>query len=284
MGEHYIIICNPLAGKGSAQKSLTKFEQFLTGKGLSYETFSKNYPKDLQKFTCMVIMGGDGTINYVFNYYKEISIPIAFIIGGTGNDYAKLHLRNTTIQEQFEIAIQNKSTTVDAGTCNGKLFINGVGIGFDGWVVKSNLGKNLFKGKMAYYTTIVSLLLFYKEKEITITTPEREFSMNAFMLSIAKGKTYGGGFMVAPLASPGDGKFDLITIAKIGLFKRFLYLPVIEKGKHLGLPIVQFQKTEHIKITSQHALQAHLDGEYMESKTFDLRLLKGHFKIKSKVY
>lgn len=284
MKEHYLIICNPQAGKGSAQKSLPKFENFLIEKGHSFETFIKDYPKDLSRFSTLVIMGGDGTINYVFNYYKEISIPIAFIIGGTGNDYATLHLRNNTLQEQFETAIQSKTSLVDAGTCNGKLFINGVGIGFDGWVVKSNLGKKLFTGKMAYYTTIVSLLLFYKEKEITITTPEREFSMNAFMLSIAKGKTYGGGFMVAPLASPGDGKFDLITIAKIGLLKRFLYLPIIEKGKHLGLPIVQFQKTEHIKITSQHALQAHLDGEYLEAKTFDIKLLRGHYRIKSKVY
>ncbi len=284
MEEHYLIICNPIAGKGSAQKSLTKFEQFLTSKGLSYETFSKDYPKDLQKFTCMVIMGGDGTINYVMNYYKEISIPIAFIIGGTGNDYATLHLRGLSLQEQFEIAIQKQSSQIDAGSCNGKIFINGVGIGFDGWVVKKNIGKKLFTGKMAYYSTIISLLLFYRENKIKITTPEREFSMNAFMLSIAKGKTYGGGFMVAPLASPGDGKLDLITIAKIGLIKRFRYLPVIEKGKHLNLPIVQFQKTEQIRISAMQPLQAHLDGEYMEAKTFDLKILKGYYKVKSKIY
>lgn len=263
---------------------LAKLEAFLSERNLVYQTFLKSYPPSLSAYTCLIIIGGDGTINHVLNHFRDIAIPIAFIPGGTGNDYASLHLRGLSLEQQFELAIGQYTCHVDAGTCNNKLFINGVGIGFDGWVVKRNLGKRFFDGFMAYYSTIVSLLLFYKESHIHIKTPEAEWDQPAFMLSIAKGKTYGGGFMVAPLASPVDGAFDFISIAKIGLLKRFNYLPVIEKGRHLNLPFVTFNKTTHIEIEAQHPLQAHLDGEWMESKNFTLQILPKKYLVKSAVY
>jgi diacylglycerol kinase (ATP) len=284
MKEHYLIICNPLSGKGKAAAILPSFEDFLRSKEISFETFLGDYPKQLESYSCLVIMGGDGTINYVLNHYREINIPIAFIIGGTGNDYASLHVKNASIQDQFEIAIQAQNTLVDAGICNNKLFINGVGIGFDGWVVKRNIGKRFFTGITAYYSTIISLLLFYKESEISITIGNKQWKQNAFMLSIAKGKTYGGGFRVAPEAHPSNGALDCIIIGKIGLLNRFRYLPVIEKGKHLALPFVHYEKSnEIIHIEANHSLQAHLDGEWMENKVFTIQLLPQYFKIKSRL-
>ncbi|MBC7382497.1 MAG: hypothetical protein H7296_05800 [Bacteroidia bacterium] len=279
--EHYAIFSNSKAGKGSALKLLPDFECFLTGKKITYEIFADSLPVTLTGFNCIVIMGGDGTINYVINHFKTIVIPIAFLRCGTGNDYNTLHLGSASHKEQFEIACSNHIVAVDAGTCNGKLFINGVGIGFDGWVVKRNLGKQIFSGQLAYLTTILSLLLFYKERFIYIETADKKMMADIFMLSFAKGKTYGGGFRVAPMAELTDGFLDFVAVKKIGLFNRLRYLPVIEKGKHLQLPFVHFEKAKHIKVTSNFLLQAHLDGEWMEGKEFDILVTPNAFKIKS---
>lgn len=259
-------------------------ERFLSSQNKKYETFQIKFPSDLSKYSCLIIIGGDGTVNYVLNHFKNISIPISFIKGGTGNDYATLHLGNVSLEKQLEVAIQSKTVAVDAGICNEKIFINGVGIGFDGWVVKSNLGKRFFTGITAYYSTIISLLLFYKESTIQIITPEETWQQPTFMMSIAKGKTYGGGFKVAPNANPCNGHFDFITIGKIGLLQRFRYLPVIEKGKHLLLPFVKGVATKKITIIASHPLQAHLDGEWMESQKFTIEILPKKYLIKSGRY
>jgi YegS/Rv2252/BmrU family lipid kinase len=284
MKETYLIICNPKAGKGKSLTLLAKLEDFLTRKGIEHETWQLAFPEDLNKYSCVKIIGGDGTVNYVLNHFKNILIPIALIKGGTGNDYASLHLGNISYEKQFEVAIQPKSIAVDAGLCNHKIFINGVGIGFDGWVVKKNIGKRFFSGITAYYSTIISLLLFYKESTIEIITPEESWEQPTFMMSVAKGKTYGGGFKVAPGAHPCNGHFDFITIGKIGLFNRFRFLPIIEKGKHLSLPFVKCLAAKKIEVVATHPLQAHLDGEWMESDKFELEIMPKKYLIKSIKY
>ncbi len=279
--ENYAIICNPKSGKGSALKVLPRFENYLKSVSIAYEVFTGPLPDSLEPFTCLVIMGGDGTINYTINHFKTITVPIALISCGTGNDFTTLFLGKTSLQEQFEIACAHEMVNVDAGTCNGKLFINGVGIGFDGWVVKKNLGKRFFSGQLAYLSTILSLLFFYKESEVSIEIDGKSITHDIFMLSIANGQTYGGGFTVAPLAHPGDGLLEFIGIKKISLFNRLRYLPVIEKGKHLNLPFVIYHQAKQVKVSCIHKLQGQLEGEWMESNTFDIAILPKAFRIKS---
>ncbi len=279
--ENYAIVCNPLSGKGRALKVLPHFRRYLNTLSVSYEVFAGKLPDSLDGFSCLVIMGGDGTLNYTINHFKTISIPIALLRCGTGNDYTHLFVGSASMQKQFEIACGKQMEAVDAGLCNGKLFINGVGIGFDGWVVKKNLGKRFFSGQLAYLSTILSLLLFYKESEVTLEIDGKTSTHDIFMLSIANGRTYGGGFRVAPLAHPGDGLLDFVGIRKISLWNRCRYLPVIEKGKHLHLPFVMYHQAKNIKVSCKHKLQAQLEGEWMESECFEIEILPGKYRIKT---
>jgi diacylglycerol kinase (ATP) len=239
-------------------------------------------PGTLDTFTDLIIMGGDGTINFTINHFKEISIPIGIIRCGTGNDFSDLLLGKQPLEKQFETALFVPPKQVDAGSCNGKLFLNGVGIGFDGWIVKRLLAKGIFTGKAAYYSTVISLLLFYRESPITLTLDGKTQSKDLFMLSAANAQTYGGGFKVAPLANVQDGLLESILVQKVSLLKRLRYLPVIEKGKHLAknLPFIQYQQVKEMVITSPQALHAHLDGEHMQSKTFEIKILPQKYKIR----
>lgn len=102
------------------------------------------------------------------------------------------------------------------------------------------------------------------------------------MLNAANGKSYGGGFRVAPNASVTDGWLELIVISKISLLKRLLYLPVIEKGRHLDKPLsfIDYKQVKKISLVADHPLQAHLDGEYLTAKQFDIELLAGEIKMR----
>lgn len=280
--KYVAIICNPRSGKGKALKVLPLLEKFLTERGALHQTYTHSLPKHLNGFTDLVILGGDGTINHTINHFDHIPVPIGIISCGTGNDIAQLLHGDLSIEEQFERAVYAPPQWVDAGRCNNRLFLNGAGIGFDGWVVKSQLTKKLLSGKAAYYGTVLSLLFFYRESAVTITTNNRTWQTQLFMMSVANGKTYGGGFMVAPRADLTDGLLELITINRIGLFKRLRYLPVIEKGKHLdaALPFVQYEQTTSVTITSDIPLQAHVDGEYMQDTQFQISLLKACFQLR----
>lgn len=279
---HIAIVCNGKSGKGKPLKLLPLLEAYILQHKFTSQSFTATLPADLSGFTDLIIMGGDGTLNYTLNHFKDIDIPIGMIRCGTGNDFTELLFGHQSMENHFTTAVSGTPKPVDAGICNQKLFLNGVGIGFDGWVVKKLLAKNLFTGKAAYYSTVISLLLFYKEQHVTLTTSNGSTSFPLFMLSAANGKTYGGGFKVAPLASITDGLLDIISVKKISLFNRLRYLPVIEKGKHLDQPLsfLDFEQARELTLNSDQLLQAHLDGEYMVANSFEIKILPAKYLIR----
>ena len=66
----------------------------------------------------------------------------------------------------MHIALTAFPRSIDAGKCNEKYFLNGVGIGFEGAVAKSLTGKKKRKtGKAAFMGTILRKVFFYNSKK-----------------------------------------------------------------------------------------------------------------------
>ena len=146
-------------------------------------------------------------------------------------------------------------------------------------VAKGLQGVNKFGGKTSFMLSVLKHILFYKEQQYTISSAEKTVEGKFMMISIANGTRYGGGFFVAPLAKADDGLFDTILVKPLSVFKRLRYLPVIEKGKHLNLPFIDYYNTQKITIKSDRPIQLHLDGEYAVSNEFIIEILPAHFNF-----
>jgi diacylglycerol kinase family enzyme len=99
------------------------------------------------------------------------------------------------------------------------------------------------------------------------------------MISITNGKRFGGGFRVAPNAIITDGLLDVNIIGTVSPVNRVKYLPVIEKGAHLGLDFIKYKQSERIIIHSSVQLDAHMDGEYFTDNSFDIEILPKRFRF-----
>lgn len=274
------IATNTLAGSGKAIKLAAAIQQLLQHQNIHAQIFTeKEWDARMYEFDQIWITGGDGTVNYFVNQYNDIKIPLCIFNGGTGNDFYALLYGKTTVEAQVNHVLQSAPKPIDAGRCNERYFLNGVGIGFDGAVAKSLQGVNKFGGKTSFMLTILKHILFYKEQQYEIICAEKRVSGKYMMISIANGTRYGGGFFVAPQAKADDGLFDTIFVKSLSIFKRLRYLPVIEKGKHLDLPFVDYYHTQKITIKSDQPIQSHLDGEYLESDEFNIEILPAHFNF-----
>lgn len=278
--KHIAIICNPLSGKGKPLQVLATVEEIFKNQHVSFSVFKNNLP-ELNTFTHLLVLGGDGTLNYTLNFYKNIPIPLGIIPCGTGNDIAYALLGRKSVHEYINSFLHGKETKVDVGQCNQKLFLNGGGFGFEGWVVRRLLAKRFFTGLAAYYSTVVSLLMFYRETATKVIIDGQERQIPLFMFSAANGPTVGGGFHVAPGASFSDGQLDFLTVGKINLLTRIKYLPLIEKGKHLEekVDFLNFMRGREASLSSDKYIQAHLDGEWLEAKHFDIKILPAHLTL-----
>lgn len=155
------IVVNKLAGAGLALSISQKIAEQLQQKGIAFELFKEDWPVQFHSFTAIWIVGGDGTLNYFINHYPDISIPLMIFKGGTGNDFHWLLYNDSSLEEQIEKGLNANPTTIDAGSCNGKLFLNGLGVGFDGSVASVLQGKQKMAGKLSYLYAIIknSLLI-----------------------------------------------------------------------------------------------------------------------------
>lgn len=273
IAKNIAVVCNPLAGAGRAVVFADKICRELTTKNKTYSLFTESWPDHFDGFTDIFIVGGDGTLNYFINKYPGIKLPLAVFNAGTGNDFHWMLYGSKTFDEQMQIVLGTLPKPVDIGRCNENYFINGVGIGFEGEVARALTGRKKRPGKTSFLFCILQKIFTYRSKNYSINSAESIIAGKKLLVDIANGRRAGGGFHIAPESEANDGFFDVVVADALNSLERLRYLPVIEKGKHMGLAFIHHYRSKKIVIESDAVLQYHLDGEYGEAKKMEIEML-----------
>ena len=285
----WIFIINPVAGNGFAKTVVPKLEEMIEKHGINAEIvftersghateLSAKYLK--QGFDYFIGVGGDGTINEISRpliYEKNVTIGI--IPAGTGNDFIQiLGFPNRFGEKEWDIFFKTNTTAMDSGSCNGMIFLNGMGLGFDAEVAAENYiepGKVKKGGKHKYIWHIIKTLLFFREKRMTVITENGRNETDCFINTIAIGRRFAGGFLLTPEAIADDGLLDVCMIKKLNLIQRFDLLLKVPGGTHITDKKVNYYQTPGISIEFPEAVPFHVDGELYFSDKFDVKLLPG---------
>ena len=271
------IVSNPTRENEKSLVIADSISLLLKGMAVRHRCFLSSWPLNFDGFTEAWIVGGDGTLNYFINEYPDAGIPLSIFGGGSGNDFHWMIYGDLDLEQQVELVLEALPKPIDAGICNKRLFLNGVGIGFDGAIVKDLLGRKKLAGKSSYLLSILKNIISYQEKPCVFEMPGETFSQDCFLISIANGQRYGGGFHVTPRAKIDDQLLDVNIIGRISPLKRIRYLPIIEKGEHTELPFVKYRQAARIRISAPVKLHAHIDGEYLYESVFDIEVLPNRF-------
>ncbi|MEO5985305.1 MAG: diacylglycerol kinase family protein, partial [Ferruginibacter sp.] len=272
--QHIAILVNPFSGKGRAIKVNNIITNKLLLQAVSFQSFSTEWPEFLHEFSEVWLIGGDGTINFFLNKYKENSLPLVFFKGGTGNDLAWKLFGDINIDEQLKIALTGKVKKIDAVMCNNQVFVNSSGIGFDGEVLKSIGTIRWLGGHLGYLAIVLRKIFLYNECTFKIQTDYDTFHGKYLLVIVNNSSRTGGGFLVTPEASVKDGLLDMVLCKPLSILKRLRYLPLIEKGKHLKLPFIIYRKITNAVIETDKEVYAQIDGELIKANVFDIKILK----------
>ncbi len=268
-----VLLINPNGNKQKIDKIVNEIAVILDSKNQLFVSFKEEWPALINIYKAAWIIGGDGTLNYFLNFYKDISIPISIFKGGTGNDFAWKLYGDISTNEQIDKIFSAESRYVDAAVCNGKIFINGIGIGFDGEVLRSIKTVRKLGGHVGYLWIVIKKIFSFREFAFQIKLAEKSIEGNFLLVMITNSSRTGGGFMVSPQANIADGKLNMVLCKPLSLLKRLRYLPVIEKGKHIDLNFIIHKEIQQIKITAEKEIFAQMDGELIYSNEFDVTIL-----------
>jgi diacylglycerol kinase (ATP) len=278
----YLLIVNPIAGRGHGEKSIPEIETQFQSAGLDYHLQRSEYhghalelAKDATGYDVIISAGGDGTANEILNgileaNHAEKDRPVMAVIPvGRGNDFSYSMGIPISIADACQCIVSNQRRRIDVGRVfgenfpTGRYFGNGVGVGFDAVVGFESLKLKLLTGFASYIVAALkTMFLYFKAPKLQLVTPQGEHIGRYLMVSIMNGIRMGGGFYMAPMGNPTDGHFDLCVVNEVS---RSSLLPLVSKftkGTQQGDPAVTFLQTNHLEI---HALEgsipAHADGE-----------------------
>jgi diacylglycerol kinase family enzyme len=274
------IFVNTTAGKGKALKITSILNNYLTKNNIEFVIYKDNWPTEINTITEAWVVGGDGTVNYFLNKYPSAKMAISVFKGGTGNDFGWKLYGDMSLQQQIELVVNATPKKVDAAICNNKIFINSVGVGFDGEVLKSMKSIRWLGGHLGYLFVVIKKIFSFKEFNFSIESSTLNITQKFLLVNIANSVRTGGGFYISPLADVTDGELNIVLCKPLSILKRLRYLPVIEKGKHLALPFIAHHLTQQIIIQMPQNVFAQLDGELIEGKQFDIKILKEQFNFK----
>lgn len=234
--------------------------------------FDQEWPKRLTDFDEVWVMGGDGTFNYFVNHYPSWDKPIALFKGGTGNDFYWKLFGKISREMHLKVILDGHIASIDAGQVNHMLFLNGVGIGIEGEVLAAMEAIRWIGGALGYYMAAIPALFRFKTYRIQGGRP-------VFLCMVFNSARAGGGFHFFPKAEVQDGQLDMLICDPLPVWKRLFYMPIIQSGGHTKLPFIHFSNVRSERINCDRTLRAQVDGEVLESDTFDFKILPAKFKF-----
>lgn len=280
----YLVIVNPISGRGYAEKVIPDIEAGMREHGLEFDLVRTERPWHAAEiaeqavrdgYDVIVTAGGDGTANEAINGMMRAraagfnDTAFSILPVGTGNDMAYGLGMHNTLQKSIAALATNYRKKIDIGFVKGgdypegRYFANGIGIGFDAAVGFIAVKIRWARGLLAYLIAVIqTVFIYYKSPTVEIAYNDIVYAQPALMVSIMNGQRMGGGFYMAPQGNPGDGHFDLCIVSEASRTRIFGLIPFFLKGTQASQPEITNGQTNKISIKAvKGTLPAHCDGE-----------------------
>lgn len=288
------VVVNPVAGRGKAAKLIPGVRKALDRAGISHRLLLSSGPDDPERMArdaaahgadVVAALGGDGLVGMIVNGLMGTPTALAVIPGGNGNDFARglgLDRRHPVLSVDLLRSPRFRSIdTVEVTTDEARRFyVSVAGAGFDSAVNETaNRMKSRLTGTARYVAAVVATLREFKPAGFRIDVGDGPVSIEAMMVAVGNGQSYGGGMRVCPGADLGDGSVEVCIVGAMGKLEFLWNFPKVFRGTHATHPKVTMLRGTTVEIRSDHDAQVYADGEKVGSLPAEFRVLPGALKV-----
>lgn len=283
-----ILAINPKSGKGHARKRAIVAKDYFAGLGFPVEILEGHSLDDFrEKFVLkiehesisgVVAFGGDGFIHEIIQHIVHHEIPLGVIPCGTGNDFARsLGVNQLSMTQQMNLIAQSKIRSIDLGRVDDRWFSAILSSGFDAVVNERANQMKWPRGRMRYNIAMIEKIVQLRAHSYRIRLDGDHIDVEATLLTVANGPSYGGGMKVCPDAKLNDGLFDVMVLGKVSRTELLKVFPKVYSGRHVGHPAVTFYRCREIEIIGSGSSFA--DGEPISSLPLSAECVSNALKV-----
>ena len=238
--------------------------------------------------TCIIAVGGDGTLNEVINGITDFEkVRVSLIPAGSGNDFARgiglVREPKARLERILECAEKKDGfERIDLGQvewpegAKRRLYAISSGVGMDALVCKKNatskikvIMNRLGMGKISYLIVTVQSLFGMETADMAVQVDGAgtlNFKRTIFAAAM-NARAEGGGVPMAPKASMQDGLLSTCFVYKFSKFGALIRLPFLATGTHEKFNGFKVFDCKHISIKIKKPMALHTDGEYLGDVT-----------------
>ncbi len=218
--------------------------------------------------SCVVAVGGDGTINEVVNGLAGSTVPLGIIPFGTANDFARQAGIPDNPDHAMDVILQHKPMLIDSADLNGRRFLNVSTGGIAAEATSETpLDAKESLGTLAYAISGMRKLATLRRYTARISGPGLELDIRFLFIAVGNARETGGGSRVTPRARVTDGLLDICIVEAMprGDFTRLLLK--VRRGEHLGEPGVHYAQLPWVTISARRPVPVNVDGESLTART-----------------
>ncbi|MGW4232720.1 diacylglycerol kinase [Streptomyces sp. NPDC004980] len=275
MTSEITLFVNPTAGRGRGARAAQPAASALRDAGFSVRTVLGEDADDALRRAreavaggtgALIAVGGDGMMSLALQAVAGTDTPLGAVAVGTGNDFARalgLPIRDPAAAGRLAAEALKAGTArgIDLGRVGGRWFGSVLASGFDSRVNDRGNRMRLVGGRFKYDLAILAELAAFRPIPYRVRLdggPVRE--IEATLIAVGNGSTYGGGMRICANAVMDDGLFDVTVVGDCSRATLLKVFPQVYKGTHLGHPAVSVHRVSSIELAAA-GTTAYADGE-----------------------
>jgi diacylglycerol kinase (ATP) len=264
------LLTNPTAGKGRGAKSRDAALPRLREAGFvvrNLEGRDADEALDLARqcvsdgVESLVVCGGDGMVHIGAQAVANTEIHLGIIPAGTGNDVARyFDIPRKDPVAAADRVIASNTKRIDLARSGSKYYVTVLAAGFDAIVNERANRMTWPRGQMRYNLATLAELRTFKPLHYTLELDGLTHRLDAMLVAVGNGASFGGGLRITEGASLDDGLLDVVIIKPISKPDLVRTYPKLFKGTHVTHPQYEHHLVKTVTVAAP-GIVSYADGE-----------------------
>jgi diacylglycerol kinase (ATP) len=269
------LFVNPTAGRGRGAHAAQPAASALRAAGFSVRTvLGENAGDALTRARAavadgtgaLIAVGGDGMAHLALQAVAGTRTPLGLVAVGTGNDLARalgLPVRDPAAAgRRIADALKGGDLRdIDLGRVGDRWFGTVLASGFDSRVNDRGNRMRWPTGRFKYDLAMIAELAAFRPFPYRIRLDDGEVrEIEATLVAVGNGSSYGGGMRICPDADLTDGLFDITVVGDCSRATLLRVFPNVYRGTHVDHPKVTVHRAAKVEIGAA-AVTGYADGE-----------------------
>ena len=209
----------------------------------------------------LVVCGGDGMTHIGAQAVAGTSTNLGIIPAGTGNDVARYFgIPRNDPQAAADVVVGSRVRTVDLARVGDTYFATVLASGFDSKVNERANDMVWPRGQMRYNLATLAELRVFEPLPYTLVIDGEERHLEAMLVAVGNGPSFGGGLRITEGAVLDDGLLDVVVIKPMSKARLVRSYPRLFTGTISAIPEYEHHLARTVTVAAP-GIVAYADGE-----------------------